>query len=316
MVGVRTLSRFSGGRSRWIGVFLSVPAGLAAVCLYMTEPRPVPGTPRPAASLAPVPTAPVRPVPLVWPVARLEGVPAKRLLLDLMRQVDTRLERVPGYTATFLKRERIADRLLPPQTIEMKVRNQPFAVYLKYLKPTEGREVIYAEGEFDNHMIAHESGLARRLIPRLKVLPTSPLALAESRHPITDIGLFHLVDKLLRYRKIELADPAARTVLDWYTDEQGRRWARSVHERDGRDSGYPFPLRRGPVRPGLVHPPRLHRLRLARRRRRRQASPRRAVRVRGRRPERPPRRRRLQPIKPGIRLHAVLTGCVGFETVP
>jgi hypothetical protein len=101
--------------------------------------------------------------------------------------------------------------------------------------------VIYSEGAFDNHVIAHESGLARRLIPRMKVLPTSPMAMAESRHPITDIGLFHLVDKLLRFREIELADPEARTVLDWYTDEQGRRWARSIHERDGRDSGYPFP---------------------------------------------------------------------------
>ena len=70
-----------------------------------------------------------------WPRGRLEGEPAKALLLATLLVVQARLERVEGYTATFRKQERIHGILGPEQTLAMKVRQRPFAVYFKFISP-------------------------------------------------------------------------------------------------------------------------------------------------------------------------------------
>ncbi|MBX6316382.1 MAG: DUF1571 domain-containing protein, partial [Isosphaeraceae bacterium] len=188
----------------------------------------------PATPAQPVPLAarkvpPPQPTQLEWPAGRLEGEPAKRLLLDVMLAAKRRLEAVPGYTAIFRKQERLNGTLREEQTLRMKVRHEPFAVYLKFLAPKAGKEVLYAEGQHDNKLIAHNGDWTRRLIPRLKVSPTDPLALADSRHPITEAGLLKLVNKLIHFRQIDLEDPEAVTILDRTTDEHGRAWLRSTH---------------------------------------------------------------------------------------
>ena len=55
----------------------------------------------------------------------------------------------------------------------MKVRNRPFAIYLKFLAPKAGKEVVYAEGHHDNKVIAHNGDWTRKLVPRLAVAPDS-----------------------------------------------------------------------------------------------------------------------------------------------
>ena len=69
---------------------------------------------------------------------------------------------------------------------------KPFAVYLKFLAPQAGKEVVYAEGHHENKVIAHSGGLARLLVPRLAVAPDHPLALADSRHAVTEAGVANL----------------------------------------------------------------------------------------------------------------------------
>jgi hypothetical protein len=229
------------GRRKWYWIVGSVPGLLAGASWYFTEPL---GTPPAVATLgpgaaptpataAPTPDAPEAPPPasarLGWAEDRVDGDPAKQQLLDTLLIVQDRLAAHGGYTATFRKQERIRGKLTAEQTIFSKVRRAPFAVYFRFLKPSAGKEVVYAEGRHDGHMIAHETGLARRLIPRLKVAPDSTLALAENRHPITNAGLFKLVDKLVGYRELDLDDELAETILDWHADESGVRRPRSVH---------------------------------------------------------------------------------------
>jgi hypothetical protein len=175
-----------------------------------------------------------------WPEERLEGRPATRLLLDTLLAVRARLETIDCYTATFRKQERIDGSLGPEQTLAMKVRHRPFAIYFKFLAPKPGKEVVYAEGRHENLVIAHAGGWARRLVPRLAVPPTHPLALAENRHPVTEAGLAHLTAKLVAFRRIDLDDPDARTVLDRTTGPDGRPWLRSTHLHSHRDPNRPF----------------------------------------------------------------------------
>ena len=240
-------------RRAWL-CFLIVPLAGAAVCWWLTAPleddAPVaPPVPRQAAVRAPgtaVPEgpggeAPADPLALAgWPEGRLEGTAAKRLLLDTMCAVKERLKTVAGYTATFRKQERIGGVLGPEQTMAMKIRHHPFAVYLKYLSPNAGKEVVYAEGHHDNKIIAHSGGMARFLVPRLAVLPDHPLALADSRHAITEAGLANLTDKLLGFRRMDLDDPDAETILDRVTDANGRPWLRSLHTHPHCDGRRPF----------------------------------------------------------------------------
>lgn len=175
-----------------------------------------------------------------WPKTTLAGEPAKVLLLELLKTADARLKSVDCYTATFHKQERLRGKLPPEQTIRMKVRNQPFALYLKFLAPKKGKEVLYGVGLHDGKVIAHNGDWTRRLIPRLAVAPTDPLALADTRHPVTDAGLVNLTKRLIGYRELDLTDPQAVTVLDHVTDDQGRIWPRSVHTHPVKTAERPF----------------------------------------------------------------------------
>jgi hypothetical protein len=177
----------------------------------------------------PGPITAVEPAPPPWPQDRLEGTAAKELLLRTLEAVDRSFSRVTAYTLTFRKQERIKGKLLPEQTYFIKVRQAPFAIYMKSLEPVKGRELIYAEGQFDNHVIGHPVGVSRWLVPRIKLPPDHPLILAESRHPLNRAGLANLVRKMIGVRKLDLAEPETVTILDRTTGDDGRTWLRSRH---------------------------------------------------------------------------------------
>jgi hypothetical protein len=178
--------------------------------------------------------------PLAWPEGRLDGPPAKALLLDVLLVAADRLNQVDCYTATFHKQERIKRTLGPEQVMAMKVRQQPFAIYFKFLKPQAGKEVVFAEGHHDNKVIAHSVGFSRLLVPRLAVAPDSPIALADSRHAVTEAGLAKLTAKLIGFRRLDLNDPEAETILDRTRDADGREWLRSVHTHPHQNPDRPF----------------------------------------------------------------------------
>jgi hypothetical protein len=64
--------------------------------------------------------------------------------------------------------------------------------------------------------------------------------MADSRHPVTEAGLANLTARLIGYRKKDLEDRHAVTVLDRYTDPQGREFLRSVHTHPEPDADRPF----------------------------------------------------------------------------
>jgi len=232
-------------RRRWL-FFSPIPCALAALCWWLTEPlgRPDDVALRAAARPATISDAPevslVDPAPAPWPVGKLEGMPAKRLLLDSLEGASRRLDAVEGYTATFRRQERIGGKLGPEQTLQMKARPRPFAIYLKFLAPKAGKEVVFASGKHDDKLIAHNGDWKDKLIPRLRLDPAGAIALADSRHPITDAGLVHLTEKLVGYRRLDLDDADSRTSLDTIRDAEGRDWYRSIHTHSNPKSKRPF----------------------------------------------------------------------------
>jgi Protein of unknown function (DUF1571) len=232
-------------RRRGLWLLLVIPvASLGLASWWFTEPlrdRPTGPPAKPADSDAPPPPRKVEAeVMPAWPEGELAGDQAKKLLLASALLSTARLSRIESYTATLRKQEKLGGQLGRESVLTMKVRNRPFAIYLKFLSPKPGKEVLYAEGHHDNKVIAHNGDWTRKLVPRLAVAPDSPLALADQRHPVTEAGLVHLASKLLKFRKMDMGDADATTTLDRTTDDEGRAWLRSVHTHGVADGSRPF----------------------------------------------------------------------------
>jgi hypothetical protein len=120
-------------------------------------------------------------------------------LLEIAKQ---RLAAIPDYTCTFIRQERIdGEELGEIQTCDLKLRHQPFSVYMKWLEGGDvGRELLFVDGLNDNRMIVKLGG-GKKMLPALKLDPKGSLALRESRHPINELGMLELCELILAYRK-------------------------------------------------------------------------------------------------------------------
>ncbi|MDA7503851.1 DUF1571 domain-containing protein [Planctomicrobium sp.] len=105
------------------------------------------------------------------------------------------LEEVKDYSATFTKREQIGRKMVDAQ-MEMKLRHDPFSVYMKFLKPGAGREVLYVEGENDNKIKAHDVGIAG-LAGTLSLDVDGSFAMADNKYPITMAGMQTMAAQVL-----------------------------------------------------------------------------------------------------------------------
>ena len=102
------------------------------------------------------------------------------------------------YTAIMQKQENIGGDVQEAQMMEVKVRHQPFSVYLKFRYPPRmnGQQAIYVRGQNDNKLIAHGVGLERKFGTQ-KLDPEGWIAMRGNKYPITEMGVLNLVDKLL-----------------------------------------------------------------------------------------------------------------------
>jgi hypothetical protein len=119
--------------------------------------------------------------------------------LRLVADAAASFQGVRDYTCLFIKREQVNGQLLPEHVMQMSVRQQPFSVYLRWLGPKDlaGQEVIYVAGRNANNLRVHATGI-RGAVGFISIAPNDPRALAQSRHPITDAGIGHLIESLRR----------------------------------------------------------------------------------------------------------------------
>ena len=130
---------------------------------------------------------------------------ALQLHVALLEVGKHRIERYPDYSATFIKQERVnGGDVQEVQSIQLKLRHKPFGIYMKWIEGGDvGRELLHAEGQYDDKMLVRLGGIKKRL-PLLKLDPTGAIAMKESRHPVTEMGLALLADQILKYRKRDL----------------------------------------------------------------------------------------------------------------
>jgi hypothetical protein len=140
--------------------------------------------------------------------ATLRGVWACKMANALLQKGCSAFSKVPDYTATFIKQERIGGALSECQTIDLKVRHEPFSVYMKWLSGDRGRQLIYVHGQNEGHLLVQPGGIKGRLTGVLSLEPEGALALSESRYPITKAGLLELAHIIMGFQQQDLARPS------------------------------------------------------------------------------------------------------------
>ena len=90
----------------------------------------------------------------------------------------------------------------------LSIRRKPKAVRLEWTSgPSKGREVIYSSTVNDRMMYVNMANSPLPM-PRMSIPVDSPLAMRNSRHPITEAGFDTIIDNLLQSR-----ERPARTAL-------------------------------------------------------------------------------------------------------
>ncbi|MEM9352397.1 MAG: DUF1571 domain-containing protein [Planctomycetota bacterium] len=122
-------------------------------------------------------------------------MPALRFAKLGLQNIDANIQ---DYSALLYKQERVNDVLNEEEVAFVKVRHQPFSVYMYFLKPHKGRECLYVDpqnGE-KGKLYAMDCGWRRRL----GVFPLDPdgaLAMKGQKYPITKIGIRNLTTELI-----------------------------------------------------------------------------------------------------------------------
>ena len=110
---------------------------------------------------------------------------------------------IRDYSCTFVKRERVDGELGEQQFILLKVMQEPFSVYMSFLKPFAGREVVYVAGQNENKLVALDVGV-KRYLGKMSLDPQGALAMKGQKHPITSVGIRNLTEKLIKVADAEL----------------------------------------------------------------------------------------------------------------
>lgn len=143
------------------------------------------------------------PSPIVLSTKELtDAAPGEHPLMPAVRWAKQGVEgvrQIKDYSCDFVKRERIDGVLGENQHLFMKVRHEPFSVYLRFKGPdaVKGQEVIYVRDKNEGNLLAHPTGIKKKLVGTVSLKPNSMLAMSGNRYPITEIGILHLVERLI-----------------------------------------------------------------------------------------------------------------------
>ncbi|MEQ8846420.1 DUF1571 domain-containing protein [Botrimarina sp.] len=130
----------------------------------------------------------------------LEARPGEHPLMPCLRLAKAALaemdQRVQDYSATFTKRERLDGELGDSQTIKIRVRHQPFSVYMQFVQPNPGQEALYVANQNNGKLVAMGSGWKRRF-GKINLDPDGAMAMKDQRYPITKAGIKNLTAELI-----------------------------------------------------------------------------------------------------------------------
>jgi hypothetical protein len=122
-------------------------------------------------------------------------MPALRFAQEGLGRIDANIQ---DYSAMLYKQERINGELNDQELAYVKVRHQPFSVYMYFIQPNKGRECLYSsplDGS-KGKLVAMDCGWRRRF-GKVELDPEGSLAMKNQKYPITKLGIRNLVSELI-----------------------------------------------------------------------------------------------------------------------
>lgn len=174
-------SRLLKGQTGALGlVLLTALSAGGGGCVTRRETSSTPDTSAPTPVAVAAATPAPSPAPLTWD--------------DAARSY----ERVGDYVCLYEKEERAVSHG-EMQTIRLSFR-KPFDVRMDWLneRGESDQTAVYRAGANDGKVLARRKGLAGGLMGTLRLDPNESLALEDSRHPVTEVGLGKLIERAQR----------------------------------------------------------------------------------------------------------------------
>jgi hypothetical protein len=170
--------------------FYAAASVLGVALLAVGHPSAQPPSSAPAGPAAPQPMGGAAPAGGAAAASPLEEP------LRLIGLAEQTYRTVRDYSCTLVKRENIGGRMQPDNVIDMRVRVEPFSVYLRWQAPRNllGQEVCYVAGQNGGKMRVHSSG-ALGAFGFVSLDPTDPKVRQNSRHLITEAGIGNLIKR-------------------------------------------------------------------------------------------------------------------------
>ena len=107
---------------------------------------------------------------------------------SVIAESKAKLNALSSYQVSITRQERVGETLQPPEDVLLSIRRKPTAVRLEWPSGShKGREVIYSAADPSGMMYVNAADSVLP-VPRLSMLPNSPLVMRNSRHPITEAG--------------------------------------------------------------------------------------------------------------------------------
>jgi hypothetical protein len=147
----------------------------------------------------------------------LRGPAAMRFCMLLLERAEAELANYDDMTATFHRQERIDGVLMEPNVMELKVRNEPYGVFSRWVTPHVGREIIWQPNANDGMIVVYPGGPRGWLLPQVSVDPNGDQAMSENRRPVSELGIWKFARRLLEGRRLDLAEP---NIDVWMTQNQ------------------------------------------------------------------------------------------------
>ena len=177
-----------------------------------------PGTAVAAATPAPADPAALVPFDFTQQPGEHPLAPVIRVSKASLEHMD---QNIRDYSATLVKQERVDGELAEHQHIFVKIRHEPFSVYMSFLKPYQGREVVYVEGQNDNQLVVLEAGL-KRMLGKMSLAPDGMVAMRGQKHPITKVGIRNLLAELIRRMEADTQYAECEVTTDAMKKVNGR----------------------------------------------------------------------------------------------
>jgi hypothetical protein len=157
--------------------------------------------------------------------------------LRLLAEAKKAYAGVKDYSCLLLKRERMDGPLQPLNVMVMKVRAEPFSVYLRWQEPRDkaGQEACYVAGKNNGQMRVRSSGVLGA-VGFVSMDPNDPKAQKNSRHSITEAGFGNLLERYAaRWEKEREINRTKVSVAEYEYAKRRCIRVETVHPREAAD---------------------------------------------------------------------------------